>query len=147
MAVRENPGASSAILFSRLYWCLFLLPTGIAPVIATGFKDLRKHANAQSAQSSSHLQKTSQPDWNPSSRNISNDPASARPQRPNPANPTLMRFVQHLHLLIPAVRSSILERKNWEISWRRWRRSRVKGKLNKMWALLGAVGAFIIMER
>ena len=62
-----------------------------------------------------------------------------------------MRLVQHLHLLIPAVRSSSIRveeeelRSKLEEMEEELKRSRVKGKLNEMWALLGAVGAF--MER
>jgi len=59
--------------------------------------------------------------------------------------------VQHLHLLIPAVRSSSIRveeealRGRLEEMEEELKRGRVKGKLNEMWAVLGAVGAF--MER
>jgi nuclear pore complex protein Nup54 len=59
----------------------------------------------------------------------------------------IMRVVQHLHLLIPSVRSSALRpeeevlRGKLEEIEEEMRRGRVKGRLNELWALIGAVGA------
>lgn len=58
-----------------------------------------------------------------------------------------MQLVQHLHLLIPAIRSSALRpeeealRGGLEEMDEEMRRGRVKGRLNELWALIGAVGA------
>ena len=126
------------------------------PVIAIGFDDLRERANAQSTQSSSQLQKLTDLSSRLKSllteHSISN---ASRLQRAHNAQTQLiqrlMRLVQHLHLLIPAVRSSSIRVEEEELRGKleemeeELKRSRVKGKLNEMWALLGAVGAF--MER
>ena len=126
------------------------------PVIAIGFDDLRERANAQSTQSSSQLQKlidlSSRLKSLLTEHSISN---ASRLQRAHNAQTQLtqrlMRLVQHLHLLIPAVRSSSIRVEEEELRGKleemeeELKRSRVKGKLNEMWALLGAVGAF--MER
>jgi len=59
----------------------------------------------------------------------------------------IMRVVQHLHLLIPSVRSSALRpeeealRGKLEEIEEEMRRGRVKGRLNELWALIGAIGA------
>ena len=59
----------------------------------------------------------------------------------------VMRFVQHLHLLIPAVRSSALRPQEEKLRGmldeleEEMRRARVKSRLNELWALIGAVGA------
>lgn len=133
-----------------------LLLTSLVPVIAFGFDDLRERANAQSTQSSSHLQKLTDLSSRLKSllteHSISN---ASRLQRAHNAQTQLtqrlMRLVQHLHLLIPAVRSSSIRVEEEELRGKleemeeELKRSRVKGKLNELWALLGAVGAF--MER
>ena len=135
---------------------IYLFITSLVPVIAFGFDDLRERANAQSTQSSSHLQKLTDLSTRLKSllteHSISN---ASRLQRAHNAQTQLiqrlMRLVQHLHLLIPAVRSSSIRveeeelRSKLEEMEEELKRSRVKGKLNEMWALLGAVGAF--MER
>ena len=59
----------------------------------------------------------------------------------------VMRFVQHLHLLIPAVRSSALRPQEEKLRGmleeleEEIRRARVKSRLNELWAFIGAVGA------
>lgn len=126
------------------------------PVIAIGFDDLRERANAQSAQSSSHLQKLT--DLSSRLKSLLTEHSISNASRLQRAHNTqtqltqrLMRLVQHLHLLIPAVRSSSIRVEEEELRGRleemeeELKRGRVKGKLNEMWAVLGAVGAF--MER
>lgn len=143
-------------IFSCLQWCLFLLLTSLVPVIAIGFDDLRERANAQSTQSSSHLQKLT--DLSSRLKSLLTEHSISNASRLQRAHNTqtqltqrLMRLVQHLHLLIPAVRSSSIRVEEEELRGKleemeeELKRSRVKGKLNEMWALLGAVGAF--MER
>ena len=157
-AVRENPDPTwcdlSGLYFSSLL--IFFHYYSLVPVIAVGFDDLRERANAQSTQSSSQLQKLTDLSNRLKSflteHSISN---SSRLQRAHNSQTQLiqrlMRLVQHLHLLIPAVRSSSIRveeeelRSKLEEMEEELKRSRVKGKLNEMWALLGAVGAF--MER
>jgi nuclear pore complex protein Nup54 len=59
----------------------------------------------------------------------------------------IMRLVQHLHLLIPSIRSSALRpeeealRGKLEEIEEEMRRARVKGRLNELWALIGALSA------
>lgn len=59
----------------------------------------------------------------------------------------VLHIIQHLHLLIPSVRSSALRpeeealRGNLEDIDEDLRRGRIKGRLNELWALIGAVGA------
>ncbi|KAF8909698.1 nucleoporin complex subunit 54-domain-containing protein [Gymnopilus junonius] len=95
-AVRENPD-----------------PSCLVPVLAVGFDDLRARIDAQAAQSASHIQKLNeaksrlaalrtQHDVSNSSRLLR--AASVQTQ----VTQRLMRLIQHLHLLIPAVRSSAL---------------------------------------
>jgi nuclear pore complex protein Nup54 len=59
----------------------------------------------------------------------------------------LLAFVQHLHLLIPAIRSSSIRPEEEQLRGKleeieeEVRRGRIKGKLNELWALIGAVNA------
>lgn len=59
----------------------------------------------------------------------------------------LLAFIQHLHLLIPAMRSSALRpeeehlRGQLEIIAEELTRGRLKARLNELWALLGALNA------
>lgn len=159
-AVGENPDPTwcefySLSVFLVIVDLFYFLPS-LVPVIAIGFDDLRERANAQSTQSSSHLQKLTDLSSRLKSllteHSVSN---ASRLQRAHNAQTQLtqrlMRLVQHLHLLIPAVRSSSIRVEEEELRGKsdemeeELRRGRVKGKLNEMWALLGAVGAF--MER
>ncbi|KAF9453387.1 hypothetical protein P691DRAFT_64531 [Macrolepiota fuliginosa MF-IS2] len=134
-AVRENPDPSCHV-----------------PVLAVGFDDLRTRVEAQNKKSEEHQQHlenvktrleslTTQHTLSNSSRLLR--AAVAQTQ----LTQKLLKFVQHLHLLIPSVRSSsirpeeeqlrsILEEVEDEL-----RRGRMKGKLNELWALLGAVNA------
>lgn len=128
------------------------------PVVAIGFDDLRERANAQSTQSSSHLQKLTE--LSNRLKTLLTEHSISNASRLQRAHNTqtqltqrLMRLVQHLHLLIPAVRSSSIRVEEEELRSRleemeeELKRGRVKGKLNEMWALLGAVGAFMARGR
>jgi nuclear pore complex protein Nup54 len=59
----------------------------------------------------------------------------------------LLAFIQHLHLLIPAIRSSSIRPEEEQLRGKLEeieedvRRGRIKGKLNELWALIGAVKA------
>lgn len=157
-AVRENPDPTWCEFYSSSLASLLIPSTSysLVPVIAIGFDDLRERANAQSTQSSSHLQKLT--DLSTRLKSLLTEHSVSNASRLQRAHNTqtqltqrLMRLVQHLHLLIPAVRSSSIRVEEEELRGRleemeeELRRGRVKGKLNEMWALLGAVGAF--MER
>lgn len=59
----------------------------------------------------------------------------------------MLAFIQHLHLLIPALRSSSIRPEEEQLRGQleeiedEIRRGRFKGKLNELWALIGAVNA------
>jgi nuclear pore complex protein Nup54 len=59
----------------------------------------------------------------------------------------LLAFIQHLHLLIPAIRSSSIRPEEEQLRGKLeeieedLKRGRIKGKLNELWALIGAVNA------
>lgn len=58
-----------------------------------------------------------------------------------------MTFIQHLHLLIPSIRSSSIRPEEEQLRGKleeiedEVKKGRIKGKLNELWALLGAVSA------
>ncbi|CCM04498.1 uncharacterized protein FIBRA_06678 [Fibroporia radiculosa] len=138
-AVRENPD-----------------PSCLVPVLATGFDDLQKRVEAQSEQAAAHEQKLKELQTK----------IAALAQRHKVSNVTrlhratalqtqlthrVLKVVQHLHLLIPAVRSSAIRpeeevlRAALEDIDQEVRRpggiGRMRGKLNELWALVGAVTA------
>ncbi|KDR76984.1 hypothetical protein GALMADRAFT_246158 [Galerina marginata CBS 339.88] len=134
-AVRENPDSS----------CL-------VPVVAIGFDDLRSRVDAQTAQAASHLQKLNDLKSRLSAlrtqHSVSNSSRLLRAaSQQTQLTQRLMRLIQHLHLLIPTVRSSALTpeeealRGKLEELEEEMRRSRVKSRLNELWALIGAVSA------
>ncbi|KAI9433031.1 nucleoporin complex subunit 54-domain-containing protein [Lactarius indigo] len=138
-AVRENPD-----------------PTHLVPVLATSFDDLQKRVEAQAQQATAQQERLKEIRARiekVSERHVlSNAPrlqklASAQAQLTH----RLLRLVQHLHLLIPALRSSsirpeeealraALEEIDGEIR-RPGGMGRIIGKLNELWALVGAVNA------
>jgi len=138
-AVRENPD-----------------PTCLVPVLATSFDDLQTRIEAQTQQATGHQEKLKEIRARIeklSERHVlANAPrlqklASAQIQLSH----RLLRLVQHLHLLIPALRSSsirpeeealraALEEIDGEIR-RPGGMGRIVGKLNELWALVGAVNA------
>ncbi|PCH36755.1 hypothetical protein WOLCODRAFT_140567 [Wolfiporia cocos MD-104 SS10] len=138
-AVRENPD-----------------PTCLVPVLAVGFDDLQQRVEAQSKQAAAHQEKMKELQTriaNLAQRHqLSN---ATRFQRATTLQTQLthrvLRLVQHLHLLIPALRSSAIRpeeealRAALEDIEQEIRRpggtGRMRGKLNELWALVGAVTA------
>jgi Nucleoporin complex subunit 54 len=141
--------------------CLLLTPwwiriLSLVPVLGTGFDDLQKRVEAQTQQATAHQEKLKEIRARVeklSERHVlTNAPrlqklASAQSQLTH----RLLRLVQHLHLLIPALRSSsirpeeealraALEEVDGEIR-RPGGMGRIVGKLNELWALVGAVNA------
>ncbi|KAF9011750.1 nucleoporin complex subunit 54-domain-containing protein [Cyathus striatus] len=124
-AVKENPDPSC-----YRYW----------------LDDLRERVEAQSRQADNHQQKIK--DLKARIENLKTQHAvsnASRLQRAHAQQVQLMQrlvaFVQHLHLLIPAIKEELrgkLEEIEDDV-----KRGRVKGKLNELWALLGAVNASI----
>lgn len=138
-AVRENPD-----------------PTCLVPVLAVGFDDLQKRVDAQTRQATSHQEKLQELRKRigvlAQRHELSNTSrlhrASAQQVQ---LTHRLLRLVQHLHLLIPTLRSSsirpeeealrtALEEIDDEIR-RPGGMGRMRGKLNELWALIGAVKA------
>jgi nuclear pore complex protein Nup54 len=130
--------------------------TSLVPVLATSFDDLQKRVEAQTQQATAHQEKLKEIRARIeklSERHVlANAPrlqklGSAQVQLSH----RLLRLVQHLHLLIPALRSSsirpeeetlraALEEIDGEIR-RPGGMGRIVGKLNELWALVGAVNA------
>ncbi|KAG6828809.1 hypothetical protein H0H92_006691 [Tricholoma furcatifolium] len=127
-------------------------PSCFVPVFATGFDDLRARVDAQSAQSEKLKERLTdlkkRIDALTERHALSNVSRLQRAQAQQiHVTQRLLAFARHLHLLIPAIRSSAfrpeeeqlrreLERVEDEI-----RRGRLGGKLNELWALIGAVSA------
>lgn len=122
------------------------------PVIASGFDDLRARVDAQTSQSTSHIQKLN--DLQARLAALRNQHSVSNTSRllRAAAHQThliqrLLHLAQHLHLLIPAVRSSALKpeeetlRSSLEEIEEELRRGRIQGRLNELWARLGAIGA------
>jgi len=138
-AVRENPD-----------------PTCLVPVLATSFDDLQKRVEAQTQQATAHQEKLKEIRARIEKLSERHVLANApRLQKLGSAqiqlSHRLLRLVQHLHLLIPALRSSsirpeeealraALEEIDGEIR-RPGGMGRIVGKLNELWALVGAVNA------
>jgi nuclear pore complex protein Nup54 len=125
-------------------------------VVATSFDDLQKRIEAQTQQATAHQERLKEIrariDKLSERHVLANAPrlqklGSAQVQLSH----RLLRLVQHLHLLIPALRSSsirpeeealraALEEIDGEIR-RPGGMGRIMGKLNELWALVGAVNA------
>ncbi|KAF9554978.1 hypothetical protein CPC08DRAFT_737499 [Agrocybe pediades] len=127
-------------------------PSCLVPVIAIGFDDLRARIDAQSSQSSLQLQKIADLQSRLSALRTQHAISNASRLLRAAATQTqvvqrLMRFIQHLHLLIPSMRSSALRpeeealRGKLEELEEEMRRGRVKGRLNELWAVIGAISA------
>ncbi|KAI0317359.1 nucleoporin complex subunit 54-domain-containing protein [Amylostereum chailletii] len=138
-ALRENPD-----------------PSCMVPVLATSFDDLQKRVDAQGQQASAHQEKLteirSRIEKLGDTHNLKNV-ARLRQATVVQAQLThrLLSMVQHLHLLIPALRSSsirpeeealrvALEEIESEVR-RPGGMGRLVGKLNELWALVGALNA------
>lgn len=138
-AVRDNPD-----------------PTCLVPVLALGFDALHMRVEAQTQQAAAQQEKLKELEKRLASlKAIHNDNNMTRIQRAVSQNTQishrLLKLIQHLHLLIPAVRSSAirpeeealrvaLEEIEEEVR-RPGGTSKMRGKLNELWALVGAVNA------
>ncbi|KAG6887442.1 hypothetical protein C0992_012256, partial [Termitomyces sp. T32_za158] len=134
-ARRENPNSSCFV-----------------PVFATGFDDLRARVDAQSVQSEKLKQRLTDVkkrldvlSERHALSNVSRLKRAAAQQ--TQVAQRLLAFAQHLHLLIPAIRSSAIRPEEEQLRGQleeiedEMRRGRLSGKLNELWALIGAVGA------
>ncbi|KAH9925020.1 nucleoporin complex subunit 54-domain-containing protein [Epithele typhae] len=138
-AMRENPD-----------------PSCFVPVIATGFDDLQKRVEAQTQQAATHQERIKDLQARIAALVQAHQLKNAsRLQRASALQTQLthrvLKLVQHLHLLIPALRSSALrpeeealrtalEELDEEVR-RPGGTGRIRGKLNELWALVGAVSA------
>lgn len=130
------------------------MSTSYVPALAVGFDDLQKRVDAQKAQANAHQEKIKELKSRISNLASSHSATNApRLQRAaavqTQLQQRLVRLVQHLHLLIPSVRSSsirpeedalrsMLESLDEEIR-RPGGVGRLKGKLNELWAMIGAI--------
>ncbi|KAG6918308.1 hypothetical protein DXG01_015400 [Tephrocybe rancida] len=127
-------------------------PSCFVPAFATGFDDLRLRVEAQSVQSEKLKQRLT--DVKKRLDALSERHALSNFSRLQRAatqqiqvTQRLLTFVQHLHLLIPAVRSSAIRPEEEQLRGQleeveeEIRRGRLAGKLNELWALIGAVAA------
>jgi len=140
-------------------WCLrprWQPIQSLVPVLATSFDDLQKRVEAQTQQATGHQEKVKEIRARIERLSERHVLANAtRLQKLGSAqvqlSHRLLRLVQHLHLLIPALRSSsirpeeealraALEEIDGEIR-RPGGMGRIVGKLNELWALVGAVNA------
>ena len=157
-AVRENPDPTWYVTGQLVVPGAYAVfeTQSLVPVLATSFDDLQKRIEAQTQQATGHQEKLKEIRARIeklSERHVlANAPrlqklASAQIQLSH----RLLRLVQHLHLLIPALRSSsirpeeealraALEEIDGEIR-RPGGMGRIVGKLNELWALVGAVNA------
>lgn len=144
-AVRENPD-----------------PTCMVPVLALGFDDLHRRVAAQDKTQSDHTAKlkelSSRLEALSQKHVLSNALRAARARTLEAQlSMRVIALVQHLHLLLPSVRSSAirpeeealratLESIQDELT-RPGGMGRVRGKMNELWALVGAVAAQRERER
>lgn len=128
----------------------------LVPVLATSFDDLQRRVEAQTQQATGHQEKLKEIRARIEKLSERHVLANApRLQKLGTGQAQLshrlLRLVQHLHLLIPALRSSsirpeeealraALEEIDGEIR-RPGGMGRIVGKLNELWALVGAVNA------
>ncbi|EJD51859.1 hypothetical protein AURDEDRAFT_55921 [Auricularia subglabra TFB-10046 SS5] len=144
-ALRENPD-----------------PTCMVPVLALGFDDLQRRVVAQDKTQAEHEAKLKELSTRLealSQKHVLSNAVRAARARTLQAqlSARLIKLVQHLHLLIPSVRSSAirpeeealraaLEAVEDELT-RPGGMGRVRGKLNELWALVSAVNAQHERER
>ncbi|KZP17043.1 hypothetical protein FIBSPDRAFT_1047146 [Athelia psychrophila] len=133
-AVRENPDR-----------------TCLVPVVAIGFDDLQQRVDAQAQQATAHHEKLkelrSRIEALSQRHSISNATRLSRASAiQTQITHRLLRLIQHLHLLIPALRSSAIRPEEEALRMRLEeieedvRRGRLRGKLNELWAVVGALG-------
>ncbi|TFK52881.1 hypothetical protein OE88DRAFT_1312588 [Heliocybe sulcata] len=131
-------------------------PSCLVPALAVGFDDLQKRVEAQSQQATAHQEKIKE--LRTRIENLARRHELSNSSRLHRAaalqaqvTHRVLKLVQHLHLLIPTLRSSsirpeeealraALEDIDSEIR-RPGGLGRLKGKLNELWALIGAVNA------
>ncbi|KAI0049497.1 hypothetical protein FA95DRAFT_1581713 [Auriscalpium vulgare] len=131
-------------------------PSCLVPVLATSFDDLQKRVEAQTQQATAHQDKLKE--IRSRIEKLSERHELSNAARLNKAHTTqaqlthrLLKLVQHLHLLIPSLRSSsirpeeealraVLEEIDSEVR-RPGGMGRIVGKLNELWALVGSLQA------
>ncbi|KAJ6456190.1 nucleoporin complex subunit 54-domain-containing protein [Mycena sanguinolenta] len=146
-AVRDNPD-----------------PTCLVPAIAVGFDDLRQRVDAQGQQAAAHQERLKELKTRLETLSSTQQQNTARLARLACAQTQLMHrllaLVAHLHLLVPALRSSGIRVEEEELrGWLEELREeigvrgggstsasgggggRMRGKLGELWALVGALGA------
>ncbi|KAJ7595012.1 nucleoporin complex subunit 54-domain-containing protein [Mycena floridula] len=129
-------------------------PSCLVPVFAMGFDDLRERVDAQAQQAAAHQEKL---------KDIQTRLAALQTRHTTSTTPRLARFstaqtqltlrllalIQHLHLLIPSIRSSSIRPEEEELRKKleelqeaiQGGGGRMRGKLGELWAILGAVKA------
>ena len=132
------------------------------PALAIGFDDLQKRVEAQRSQASAHQAKLDELKKRIAALSNAHSTTNApRLQRAlavqTQLQQRLVRLVQHLHLLIPSVRSSSIRpeeeslRSTLESLEEEIRKpggvGRLKGKLSELWAVIGAIEAARERER
>ena len=122
------------------------------PVVAIGFDDLRTRVDAQTIQSTSHLQKLkdiqARLDNLRTHHSVSNTSRLTRAATfQTQLAQRIMQLAQHLHMLIPSIRSSALRPEDEALRTKleeledEIRRGRIKERLNELWAFIGTIGA------
>ncbi|KAK0469240.1 nucleoporin complex subunit 54-domain-containing protein [Desarmillaria tabescens] len=129
-------------------------PSCLVPVIANGFDDLRQRVDGQSEQATAHkgnikdLQKRLADLQTQHSTNTISRLARFSQTQIQLAQ-RIMALVQHLHLLIPTVRSSAIRPEEEELFAKiesieeevRGGKGKMKAKLDELWAVFGALKA------
>ncbi|GBE83336.1 Nucleoporin nup44 [Sparassis crispa] len=138
-AIRENPD-----------------PSCLVPVIAIGFDDLQKRVEAQSQQATAQQERLKELQTRIAALSQRHQLSNAsRLNRASMLQTQLthrvLKLVQHLHLLIPTLRSSAIRPEEEALRTaledidqdirRPGGTGRMRGKLNELWALIGAVNA------
>lgn len=131
------------------------------PALAIGFDDLQKRVEAQRSQSKTHQEKLKELKTRIATLDSSHGFTTSLLERISAVQTQLqqrlVRLIQHLHLLIPSVRSSsirpeeealrsVLETLEEDIR-RPGGIGRLKGKLSELWAIIGAIEAAKERER
>lgn len=141
---------------------IFHLILSYVPALAIGFDDIQKRVEAQKQQATAQQEKLKELKTRIAALSSAHSTTNApRLQRAvavqTQLQQRLVRLVQHLHLLIPYIRSSSirpeedvlrteLESLEEEIV-RPGGQSRLKGKLNELWAIIGSIEASKELEQ